>query len=181
MEPEIKPFILILDGPMGSGKTTASKILNEKLEGTARVALADVKRFISGFEKDHAYNKISQEVIIVMTEEYIKRGISVIVEWAMRKERAETLKAIADKYNARFFMYQLDAPKELLIQRVKDRTKLMLNKPELSEKNLENIHENFETNYAFHVEHRHTGANVLNSEKLSSEQIVEKIIKEIEK
>ena len=33
-----KKFLIILDGAMGTGKTTVSKALNEKLEGTARIA-----------------------------------------------------------------------------------------------------------------------------------------------
>ena len=164
---------------MGAGKTTVSKLLNERLEGTARIALADVKRFISGFEKDHKYNKISQEIILVIADEYLKRGISVIVEWAMKKERVETFIEIAKKYEARFFVYLLDAPRELLIQRVKNRTALLLDKSELPEQNIKNIEENFEKNYSFHVENRYKDAVVLGSEKLAPEQIVEHILGQI--
>jgi thymidylate kinase len=174
-----KLFVVVIDGPMGSGKTTVSKLLNEKLEGTARVALADVKRFISGFEKDHNYNVVSQEIILVMVEEYLKRGISVIVEWAMKKERAEAFKEIAKKYNAQHFIYQLDAPKSLLIERVKERTGTLLDKSELPEKNIKNIEENFEKNYSFHIENKHDDVAVIDSEKLSPEQIVDHIIGEI--
>lgn len=172
-------FLIIIDGPMGSGKTTASKLLHVKLEGTARVALADIKRLISGFEKDHEYNKISQEVILVMVDEYLKRGINVIVEWAMKKERGEAFIEIAKKYNVRCLFYRLDAPRDLLIQRVKDRTAALLDKPELEEYNLENIEKNFEKNYSFHVENSYKEARVIDSEKLSGEEIAQLIMKDL--
>ncbi len=177
--PNKNPFVVIIDGPMGSGKTTTSKLLNEKLEGSARVSLADVKRFISGFEKDHIYNKISQEIIVVVVEEYLKRGISVIIEWAMNKDRTESFLEIAKKYDARAFIYQLEAPRDLLIQRVKDRTATSLNMLDLPEQNIKNIEENFEKNYTFHVENRYKNANVIDSEKLTPPQIVELMIKDI--
>lgn len=172
-------FIVVIDGPMGAGKTTSSKLLNQKLEGTARVALADVKRFISGFEKDHTYNRISQEIIIVMVEEYLKRGISVIVEWAMKESVAENLIATAAKYNAQSYFFQLDAPKDLLLQRVKDRTKTLLNLSELEDKNIKNIEENFEKNYSFHIENKYKKAEVIDSTTLSVEEIVERMLEQI--
>lgn len=175
----MKKFLVIIDGPMGSGKTTVSKMLHERLEGTARVALADVKRFISGFEKDHTYNKISQEVILSMVDEYLKRGINVIVEWAMKKERGETFMEISKKHDVRCLFYQLDAPKELLLNRVKNRTTVLLNKSELADHNIENIEKNFEKNYNFHSENKYGGAIIFDSEKLSPEQIVELILKDL--
>ena len=174
-----KTFLLILDGPMGSGKTTTSKLLNEKLQGTARIALGDVKRFISGFDKDHMYNKISQEVILVMVNEYLKRGISVIVEWAMNKKKVDSFKDIANNNKSRFIVYQLDAPRELLLQRVKERTHSLINKPELSKRNIKNIEENFDKNYGFHIENRHDSAIVLNSQELNPKKITNLILKEL--
>jgi predicted kinase len=172
-------FIVVIDGPMGAGKTTVSKLLNDNLEGTARLTLADVKRFISGFEKNHTYNKISQEIILVMVEEYLKGGISVIVEWAMKEERVSTLVAIANKYDARSYLFQLDAPKYLLLQRVKERTKDLLGMTELPEKNIPNIEENFEKNYSFHNENKYQNAMVLDSETLTPEEIVEQMLQKI--
>ena len=168
-------FLVIIDGPMGSGKTTTSKLLNEKLQGTARVALSDVKRFISGFDKDHKYNKISQEIILVMVDEYLKRGISVVVEWAMKVERVEIFKEIAKKYDARCFVYQFYAPKELLINRVKERTRSLLGVPQLAENNIKNIEDNFENNYNFHKENRYRDAIVFDSEKMTPEQMANQI------
>lgn len=40
------PFLILIDGPMGSGKTATSKLLSQKLPDAARVALPDIKRLI---------------------------------------------------------------------------------------------------------------------------------------
>ena len=46
-----KLFLILIDGPMGSGKTTISQILHSKLKRTAYIGLDRVKRFISDFKK----------------------------------------------------------------------------------------------------------------------------------
>jgi predicted AAA+ superfamily ATPase len=54
-----KPFLIFVDGPMGSGKTTTTKLLNTELPDTARIAFPDIKRLIPNYsenEKDHSYN-----------------------------------------------------------------------------------------------------------------------------
>jgi len=177
MKSRNKPFLLILDGPMGAGKTTVSKLLNEKLQGTARVGFDNVKRFISGFEKNHKYKKISQKVILAMVDEYLKSGISVITEWVMKKERVQFFMKIAKKNGARFFAYEFDAPKHLLIKRINQRHQ---KSKELPKRNINEIRKNFEKNYGFHAENRYNHPNVLDSEKLSINQIIRKILKDIE-
>lgn len=172
-------LLIVIDGPMGAGKTTTSKLLNEKIPGTARIALSDVKRFISDFEASHTYNKISQEIILIMAEEYLKRGVSVIVEWAMKAERTESLTAIASKYDASSFIFQLDAPKELLLQRVLDRTKNLLSLDELPAENIQNIRENFEKNYSFHLENKHQSGVIICSASSAPKEIVEQMLQQI--
>ena len=179
MKSKNKLFLLILDGPMGTGKTTVSKLLHKKLEGTALISLSDVKKLIFGHEKDHAYNKSSQEIILVMVNEYLKLGISVIAEWAMRKDRVEAFKKIASKNSAKFFIYQLAGPKTLLLRRVKERTRILLDKKVLPKRNIANIEKNFESHHLFHAENKYNRAIILNSEKLSASQITNKILKDI--
>ena len=181
MKSKKKPFLLVLDGPMGTGKTTVSKLLNEKLEGTARVGLDNVKRFISGFEKDHKYTKITQKVIHAMVNEYLKSGVSVITEWVMRKERVEHFIKIAKKNNVRFFTYELDAPKHLLIKRIKQRhfKQIRQKSEEFPKRTINETKKNFEKNYNFHIENRYDHTKTLDSEKLSADQIVKKILKDI--
>ncbi|MEI7709523.1 MAG: AAA family ATPase [bacterium] len=178
MQAKNKPFLLVLDGPMGTGKTTVSKLLHAKLEGTARVGFDDVKKFIYDFQKDHEYKKISQKVILAMANEYLKSGINVITEWVMKKERVADFMKIAKKNDARFFTYELDAPKELLIKRVKERNKKSSTvlKPKQS---ISELLKNFEKNYDYHSKNRHNHTKILNSEKLTPEQIARKILRDM--
>jgi uridine kinase len=97
-----KKFIIIIDGPMGSGKTTVATILHKKLKRTAHIGLDRIKWFISDFKRIPEDNEIIRSVVVAMTKEYLKQGISVIVEQGMRKERIETLKKIAMQNDAHF-------------------------------------------------------------------------------
>ena len=166
---------------MGSGKTTLSKLLNKKLEGTARVPLDEIKKYISGAKKDSSNKKISQKMVMMMTEEYLKSGISVITEWAMKDVYVQEFIKIAKENNAFCFIFQLTAPKEVLIERVKERTRILLNKPKLQKKNIENIEKHFKEHYDFHLKTKYTGAVIVDSEKLNLEQIVKLVLKEIKK
>jgi predicted kinase len=172
-------FIIVIDGPMGSGKTRTAKLLKEKLKGVTLLSLADIKRFISNYDENHDYNVISQEVIIILAEEYLKRGINVIVEWAMKEERSHQFKNIAENYGARYFVFQLSAPKELLLDRVKERTQLLLEVDTLPDKNIQRIESNFEKNYNFHSERKPKYATVIDSEKTSTDEIVKQILQSI--
>lgn len=174
-----KLFMVLIDGPMGAGKTTTSRLLNKKLEGTARVPLDEIKKYISGFRTNPACKKISREIQMIMVEAYLKRGISVIIEWAMKQEHIENFIKIAKRNKARFFIYQLNAPKHLLIKRVKERTRMLKGRSRLTKESVEKIDKKFEKNYNFHFKNRYNEAIVFDSKKLSSEQIVKNILKEI--
>jgi len=75
---------------------------------------------------------------MLLTDEYLKRGISVIVEWAMKSEHMEALSVLPKKIML-LFHYQLHAPKRLLIKRVKERTSMFLNKSKLPKRNIDNM------------------------------------------
>jgi hypothetical protein len=106
-------FVIVIDGPMGAGKTTTSKLLHEQLGGTARITLAEIKRLISGHTDEEDYGSVSQEVIMGMVEGYLTHGISCIVEWGMEKDRVEAIKSLAEKHDAQCFIYQLSASRRI--------------------------------------------------------------------
>ena len=84
------------------------------------------------------------------------------------------------KYNARCYLYELDAPKKLLLKRVEERTRILLNKEELPIENKENVQKNFEKNYSFRTDHKYQDATTIDSGSLSTEEIVEKILAELQ-
>jgi predicted kinase len=166
-----KPFLILIDGPMGAGKTTMAKILHTKLKRTAYLGLDRIKWYISDFKRIPRDNDISRNVLLAMIKEYLKQDINVLLDQSMKKDEIEILKELSKKYNAKCFIYQLDAPRKLLQKRVEERTRL-LNKPKISKTQIER-------NYRIHLNNKYFHTTIFNSEKLSPEHIVKLILKEV--
>lgn len=171
-------FLIVIDGPMGSGKTTTVQLLKSKLGGAAFLSRSEIKKFISNFDEEF-HNKVVQNVTTVMVDEFLKNGVSVVVEWAMRSERVEAFQEIAKIYNAHCFVYELHAPKDTLLKRVEERTGVLLNKEELPAENKENVQKNFEKNYSFRIDHKYQSATVIDSGTLNTEEIVTRILNDL--
>lgn len=168
-----KLSLILIDGPMGAGKTTVSKILHTKLKRTAYLGLDRVKWYISDFKRTPRDNDISRNILLVMIKEYLKQGISVLLDQGIKRKEIEVFKKIAKKYKAKCFVYQLYAPKTLLRRRVLERSQF-LKKPIISKARIER-------NYRFYLKNKYTKAIIFDSEKLSSEVIAKKILKEIKR
>ncbi len=168
---------------MGSGKTTASTLLHTKLQDTARLSHGDIKKYISNFGENVAHSDITQEVIMAMVEQYLQNNINIIAEWVMKKKSIESLKRLADKTGAQFFIYELTAPEDTRLARVKERTRILLGKEQLAERNIENIDRNFKKNTEDRERNKSDKGDVviLNSAKLRAEEIVEAILQDIQK
>ncbi len=90
----------------------------------------------------------------------------------MRVERVAHIKRTAEKCGARFFIYELTAPKTLLFKRIAERPKL-LDKPKVSQARVER-------NYRIYMEqHKKPLGVVFDVEKLSAEQVARKILKDL--
>ena len=109
----IKTFIIFVDGPMGSGKTTTSKLLNSELPDTARIAFPDIKRLIPNYKENEKTIPIIKDVMVAMIDKYLEHGVSVVVEQITKQEGIEKLKQIADKHEATFLAYRMSAPKDV--------------------------------------------------------------------
>jgi cytidylate kinase len=168
------PTLIVIDGPMGAGKTTTSNLLHSKLIHSALVPLDRIKHFISGVKPDDVEHlQLASEIGAVITKEYLKRGRIVIVEKPFTKE--EYLKGFLKMVNPKkvpVLIYQLNAPLDIRIKRIKGR--------ELVDKDsrrptMEKIHRNHHqfTNFGYR------GAKMFDSSKLSPLQIVNRILKDI--
>lgn len=171
MKKKGRKFIMIIDGPMGAGKTTVAKLLHEKLKRTALIGLDRIKWSISDFKRIPEDNEIVRNVVVAMTKEYLRQGINVIIEQGMRKDNVEKLKRTAKRYGAHCLIYQLEAPKPLLFKRVHERPRLP-GKPRISNARIER-------NYKFHQKNKYEKATVFDAEKLTAGQIANRIIKDI--
>jgi dephospho-CoA kinase len=168
-----KSFLIIIDGPIGAGKTTASNLLFEKMKNVSKLSLDNVKRLYSDFDlNEQNGHRLAAEVGATMTNVYLRKGINVIVEKAFTDGR--NLKSFLEKIktkNVKTFIYQIDAPLEIRIKRVREREKVGDRRKLPKEKIMKN-HRNFTENKYLH-------AKVFDSSKLSSKQIVKEILKDI--
>jgi predicted kinase len=169
----MKQSLIIIDGPMGSGKTTIGKLLHKQLPRTVILSTDAIKWFISDFERGERDNAIAAAVLMQMSKEYIKHGLSILLPQGFwKKENLEPYIKLAEENNLKLFVYQLEAPKEILLSRIAQRPK-----PELATSPVpqERIVKNLQT----WEDNRYQLGKILNTEQLSPEEIVQMIIKDL--
>jgi predicted kinase len=171
----ISLFIILVDGPMGSGKTSTTKLLNQKLPNAARVARADIKRFIPNYEENEESLSLTRDVMHAMINKYLEHGVGVIVELITRSEDAEYLLAMAHKYGATFNAFRLTAPADLRLARVHERTREMMAINELSQSTVDVLADNFERDEQFFVDNPLDVAETIDTQSMTPEQVANAI------
>ncbi len=147
-----QPFLIFVDGPMGSGKTTTTKLLNSQLPDTARIAFSDIKRLIPDYKENEKTKPVIREVVKVMIDKYLEFGVSVVVEQVAKREEIEELKKIAENRSVPFHAYRMDAPKHVRWERVQERTRDIMDVSELPDSKVVELQGYFETNDKFYEE-----------------------------
>lgn len=170
------PFIIFIDGPMGSGKTTTTKLLNQKLPDTARVAMPDIKRLVPNYKENPNTLLVLRDVIGAMIDKYLQHNVSVIVEIVTKADGIEKLKSIAEKNGAKFFAYRLTAPKDSRERRVHERTKEVLAVDELSQKKIKELYNYFEPNDEFYINNPADDVEYIDTEKMNPDEVTDFII-----
>lgn len=173
------PFLILIDGPMGSGKTTTSKLLNQKLPDTARVALPDIKRLVPNFREYPETLRIIREVMFVMIDKYLENGVSVIVEQITKSEGAHLLKAAVEKHGGVFYGYRLTADRELRWNRVKERTRQLMETDALPQSKIDELAGYFEPNDLFYIQNPIEVSEKIATDLLEPEQVADLIISKL--
>lgn len=114
-------FIMLLDGMMGSGKTTASNILKEKLPRTAIIGMDTVKLYISDFERGTRDNLIGREVVVEMARKFLDLDISVIIEQPIKDEEILIYEEMSNSFSIPCYKFQLFTTPEIAFERVMKR------------------------------------------------------------
>lgn len=137
--------LMVIYGSPGAGKSTLADFLHNELSYTAHIGADHIKRFISEFREIKSHTEVTKSVINVMTDEYLRNNISVIVEQGINYEEIKKLKEIADNNKAVFFVYRLEASNEVLDERVKERT-MKLDKPTIPKEAIDELRKTFQEN-----------------------------------
>ncbi|MEI8062349.1 MAG: AAA family ATPase [bacterium] len=170
------PFLIFIDGPMGSGKTTTSKLLNHKLPDTARVAMPDIKRLVPNYKENPNTLIVLKDVMGAMVDKYLEHRVSVIVELVTKAQGVEMLRNIAEKHGAKFYAYRLTAPKDHRQARVHERTKEMMGVTELPKSKIDELTGYFEPNDQFYINNPVSTIDFIDTEKMNPEQVTDFII-----
>ena len=169
----MKHFLVIIDGPMGSGKTTIGKILHKELKRTVVLSSDMIKFFLSDFERGERDNAITSAVLIQMCKEYIKQGINIVLAQGFwKKEYLEPYLQMAKENNLDVLIYQCEAPEDFLLERIKNRPTPALAKTPVS---LEHIQKNLK----IWKENRYNAGKTFDVTKMTSEDVAQIILKDL--
>ena len=117
--------LILIDGPMGAGKTTTASLLYKRLGYTAFLGLGHIKWFISKFPMTDKASRMVSKVILTMCKCYLDQGLPVVVEQSFREKGMMTpYLNLAKKKKIPVLIYELIAPKEILLNRIKNRPNL---------------------------------------------------------
>lgn len=169
----MQKFLIIIDGPMGSGKTTIGKLVHTQLPRTAILSTDAIKFFISDFERGERDNAISAAVLMQMCKEYIKHDINILLPQAFwRIEYIEPYMKLAEENGLQFFAYQLEGSRKLLLERIHNRPTPAAAKTPVPEERILNNLKTWENN-------RYGLGKIFNVDTLNSEQIASLILADV--
>lgn len=171
----MKTHFIIIDGPMGSGKTTIAEALHRKLKRTAMVGVDRIKWFVSDFRRTKEDNRIAREALLAMCQAYLRNSISILLpQGFVRSESMAPFLKLARKMKCQLVQYRLTAPRDVLLARLSQRPKAALaNKPVPKTRILKNLR--------LHANHAYQGATLIDTSKLSPTQSVAFILKDLKK
>lgn len=168
------PRILLLGGPMGSGKSTTAKHLHKLQPGAALIGFDIIKRQISNYSSTPEQNAAVGQVVLATCKEYLEHGVSVIVDQGfMNEEYIAPYKELAKKYDAEMCIIQLEAPKETLLSRIRQREEKQEPFQKISQQKKE---QNIKTYY----EHK-TNAPTYNTTNKTPKETAKEILADIKK
>ncbi len=97
---KVKPFVLLINGPIGAGKTTLASYLKKKLPNkTVFLDMDIIKYFINSFQKNISYHNLTRRVMIDMINSYIAKNINVVISSSWTVVLIKELKIKIGKIN----------------------------------------------------------------------------------
>ena len=107
------PFLLLLDGMTGAGKSTTSGLLAKQIPRLATIGIDNVKLLISDYERGDRDNNIAHQIIFFMTRIYFDNNISVIVDQPIKTQRFNCMRIWLKIFQYQFIKSNCSHPRKL--------------------------------------------------------------------
>lgn len=159
---------------MGVGKTSLSKLLQERLKRTAFLSYDQIKWFVSDFKSSDQDFDLTFRVEKAMIKEYLLSGINVVLDKAFSSASLiDELKLLAEGLGAKVYVYQLESNLELAIKRVQSRphSKRLIGPP---------TKEQIEQSHSRYLDNKYSEAKTYNTTDLDVKEIIEDMVKEVQ-
>lgn len=160
-----KQFFLLLNGAMGSGKSTIAQMLSKKLDRTAIIEIEDIRKLVTGPED----NALAWNVIYRMCDEYFKNGLNVLLNQTVAsQDLVNKFLKLARKHKCNIGFYHLQTPKSVLLERIAKRKKTGKVPKSLIASNIQK-----------HEDISYLNATVIDSSTMSPESVTKLILKNL--
>lgn len=162
--------IILLDGSKGAGKSTTAALLREEISDNIFLSLDEIRRAIPNSMATAEYNQLAYDKLLVQAESAVKEGKNIIIDCGLTEQKLQALEEMVDRMEVPLHKYFLEAPYDVLVQRVKDRD--IIDDKTTDEARMKYVHEVVRdkpfTNYT-----------TFDTSMVSTQDIVEKIIQDI--
>jgi predicted kinase len=112
-----RPFLILISGYSGTGKTSFSKLLNESLNASL-ISVDGMEKQLLKLNSSQA-DKQKYPVSLKMAEEFLDSGQNVIMDGNFRFSRTRIkASSIADYRNIDYFLLRLDCSELLAMKRI---------------------------------------------------------------
>ena len=167
----MKQFIMFLDGPKGSGKSTVGGLLKLKLSNTDFFGLDEERRKISGAKTNTEFNNQAFQAILENTEKSLVAGKNVVIDSGLKEGRIAQIHQVLSKHKASLFSYAFIAPYNVLLSRVRERD---------AQKGKTTDEKRFQETYATQQAKDFKNFTIFDTSKISPEDIIVQIITKLQ-
>jgi len=172
----LKPFLLVIYGPLCSGKTTVLKIFSQQQEKVFKISVDNIKSLVSDYSNERDFNTMN-EILFDTVRSVALKGYSIVVEGNTVIQRSyDIIDSIAKEGGFKLVEINIVAPVEILEARFLQRLK---NAKAIGKKMAIASLEEMKLLYdQFHLQKK-TIKNEYDSSILTSEEIATKILEKI--
>lgn len=170
-------YLLTLNGPLCSGKTSTADLLLASEPKLIRISRDKIKRFISDYTPDNHYKIFLDQIMVSFTKQAFENGLNVIIEGSPNLDIIVQLKEIAEKHGAKYVEVNLEAPEDVLIDRFHKRLALAKERDFkmfcTTEERMKELNQKY-----FSL--KNTSAKTIMTDVLSQEEVIQELKKIIE-